>query len=673
MGPRKRGRTVKRNKNFISTLLNSIPIPVFYKDKAGRYQGCNNAFTQIMGITSEEIQGKTVHELWPSEQAEVYHRKDLELMEHPQRQTYDFEVTDKNGDVRSVIFTKDVFYDEDSNVAGLIGTFLDVTERKRAEEALLESQARLHESEERFREAFAHAPVGMVIADIEGCFLEVNESFSRMLGYDVEELLGTGCSFKDFTHADDLEHNLVEWRRLLAGEIPAFGLEKRYVRKDGGIIWARTSVTLRRDLSGRPFQAVAIIENIQDRKQAEEEIKKAKTAAEEATRAKSEFLANMSHEIRTPMTVFMAATEHLLQADLDTEHRQLLEMADQAAERLRSLIDDILDLSRIEAGKVELEEKPFNLHTCVREVVEMFSLGARQKNLRLETEISPEVTETVFGDSDRLGQVLINLIGNAVKFTAQGEVRVCVRLRNSLLEFAVSDTGIGIPESKCDLLFKSFSQVDSSFTRKFGGTGLGLAISKELVELMGGEIGVSSREGEGSVFLFTLPFKPVEKRHSTPAEEQADRREAPLPNVHILLAEDDPAIRKMVLVSLARNGWKTETAENGREAVQKWAEGDFDLILMDLQMPEMDGLQATMKIRETEACGENGTGICIVGLTAHARREVKVECLKAGMDQVLIKPVPIKELLSVVERCISDKLDQTGINAKIDSDDLSLT
>jgi DNA-binding NtrC family response regulator len=181
---------------------------------------------------------------------------------------------------------------------------------------------------------------------------------------------------------------------------------------------------------------------------------------------------------------------------------------------------------------------------------------------------------------------------------------------------------------------------------------------------MGGEIKVNSREGEGSVFLFTLPFKPVGKRHSTPAEEQADRRGAPLPDVHILLAEDDPAIRKMVLVSLARNGWKTETAENGREAVQKWAEGNFDLILMDLQMPEMDGLQATMKIRETEAYRQNGTGICIIGLTAHARQEVKNECLKAGMDQVLIKPVQIKELLSVVERCISDKLDQAAANAR---------
>ncbi len=227
-------------------------------------------------------------------------------------------------------------------------------------------------------------------------------------------------------------------------------------------------------------------------------LREARDAAEEASRAKSEFLANMSHEIRTPMTVFMAAIEHLLQIDRSPERRHLLGMADQSAKRLRDLIDDILDFSRIEARKIELQQEPFDLDGCVRGAVEMFALVAQEKNIRLETDVSADAPRMVIGDPDRLSQVLINLIGNAVKFTRAGEIRVSVQPRGDLLEFAVADTGIGIPEEKRDLIFESFSQADASFTRSFGGTGLGLAISKGLVELMGGEIWSGARRDKGA-------------------------------------------------------------------------------------------------------------------------------------------------------------------------------
>jgi CheY-like chemotaxis protein len=329
----------------------------------------------------------------------------------------------------------------------------------------------------------------------------------------------------------------------------------------------------------------------------------------------------------------------------------MLEMAEKSAGRLRVLIDEILDLSRIEARRVELREEPFELWDCVRDAVEMFALPAREKNLRLEMDIAPDVPRIVIGDSDRLGQVLINLIGNAVKFTQKGEIRVSVAASGDSLEFSVADTGIGIPEEKSELIFQSFSQADSSFTRKFGGAGLGLAISKGLVELMGGVISIQSRKGEGSVFTITIPLKTSEQERSLgealPEGSGRGHRAA-----RILLAEDDPMIRELITMMLARHGYRTETAESGREAVEKWEQGGVDLILMDLQMPEMNGLEATRAIRKREAEGRGHIGI--IGLTAHKRREVREECLSSGMDHVLVKPVQMKELFSAIDKNLSD-------------------
>jgi signal transduction histidine kinase/ActR/RegA family two-component response regulator len=437
---------------------------------------------------------------------------------------------------------------------------------------------------------------------------------------------------------------------MAAGELDSYTVEKRFIHKRGHHVWARLTLSLVRDALGRPDYEIAVIENITERKRVEEEVIEAKAAAEEASRAKSEFLANMSHEIRTPMTVFMAAIEFLLQIDRDPERRRLLEMADQSAQRLLSLIDDILDFSRIEARKVDVDEEPVDLRECVRRAVDMFILAAREKNLRLETEISSAVPDIVICDPTRLGQILTNLIGNAVKFTHEGGVHVQVRTRGDFLEFSVVDTGIGIPEEKRDLLFESFTQVDSSFTREFGGTGLGLAISKGLVDLMGGEIHVRSLEGKGSVFTFVIPLKKAEAQPETPDEPPRKDSGKEVPAARILLAEDDPMIRDTITLMLAQRGWETETAETGRDAVGKWERGNFDLVLMDLQMPEMNGLEATRAIREKEAGGERHT--CIIALTAHARREIREDCLNAGMDRVLTKPVQLNDLYSAIADCL---------------------
>jgi CheY-like chemotaxis protein len=393
------------------------------------------------------------------------------------------------------------------------------------------------------------------------------------------------------------------------------------------------------------------IRDITEMYAAGEALHEAKKVAEQANRAKSEFLANMSHEIRTPMTVFMAAIEHLLLIDRNPDRRHFLDMADASAKRLRALIDDILDFSRIEARKVQIDEEPFDIRQCAGEAVGMFTLPARKKNLALKMDVAAETPEEVVGDRNRLSQVLINLIGNAVKFTHEGEIRVLVQPRGSFLEFAVSDKGIGIPEEKHHMLFESFSQVDMSFHRQHGGSGLGLAISKGLVELMGGEISVQSREGEGSIFTFSLPLKTAAKTRSELPEAAPLKPDSRLAGLRILLAEDDPMIREMISMMLVKRGLKAETAETGRDALRKWEEGDFDLILMDLQMPEMNGMEATRSIREKEK--EEGKRTCIIGLTAHTRREIKEECLASGMDHVLVKPVQMNDLFAVINDCVS--------------------
>ncbi len=501
-----------------------------------------------------------------------------------------------------------------------------------------------------------------------------NRAAEMIFGYSAEEAIGAHASFI----LPDAERRKIEkGLQELFQHTGAKSTTIRNITKSGKIIvcdWYNTTLV---NKSGTVIGVASLAQDITERLQAETQIREtmerlklateaaevateaaevARDEAEKASRAKSEFLANMSHEIRTPMTVFIGAIEHLLQVDRDPAHRNMLKMAEQSAQRLRVLIDDILDLSRIEARGTEVEETEFELRSCVLSAVGLFSLSAREKSLQIKTEVAPDVPDRVLGDPDKLGQVLINLVGNAVKFTPEGEIRVIVNAREDLLEFAVADTGIGIPEEKHHLLFQSFSQTDSSFHRQYGGSGLGLAISRGLVELMRGKIDVQSRQGEGSVFSFILPLKgPSEKQSAAqPAETPPEEPVKESYSARILLAEDDPMVQEMLKMILIRGGWRPETAETGKEVLEKWAPGRFDLILMDLQMPEMDGIEATRAIRKKEA-EQGGQCTFIIGLTAHARPEIKEECLISGMDDVLIKPVKMKNLFAAIETCISKR------------------
>jgi two-component system, sensor histidine kinase len=392
-------------------------------------------------------------------------------------------------------------------------------------------------------------------------------------------------------------------------------------------------------------------EQIRERSRVNAELLAAKEKAEDAVRLKSEFLANMSHEIRTPMNGIMGMINLVLERCANAEEREQLLVARGAAESLITILNDILDLSKIEAGKMTLEKIDFDLAGVVRDSIRIFDSAVRQKHLDLRLTLEPGCPDWARGDPARLRQVLINLIGNAVKFTSAGFVEVVVEPSGAGgLRFVVRDSGIGIPPEKLEAIFNAFTQADGSHTRRFGGTGLGLTITRRLVDLMGGRVWAESSIGQGSRFCFELPMA----AGSAPAvsQAQAASEEAPLPALDVLVAEDNAVNQKVISAVLRRQGWTITMAANGEEAWRHFRCGCFDLILMDVQMPEMDGLQSTRLIREEEKRRLGGERIPILALTAHASKTQHEECLAVGMDGILTKPLNVAAMLREIRLLI---------------------
>jgi CheY-like chemotaxis protein/nitrogen-specific signal transduction histidine kinase len=408
---------------------------------------------------------------------------------------------------------------------------------------------------------------------------------------------------------------------------------------------------LRRQVDARTR---ALQAELTTRKEVERQLSLAKEKAEAGSRAKSEFLATMSHEIRTPLNGVLATANLLHETALDSEQKEYVDIIGLSGQALLAVIDDILDFSKIEAGEIETVSQPFAPRQLVEETIRILATRAAERETHIHQSVDEEVPHKVLGDADRLRQVLLNLMGNAVKFTPGGDVHLTlnrVSEHPTILRFEVRDTGIGIPEEKRHQLFKPFSQLDSAFTRKYGGTGLGLAITKRLVEIMGGEIGVESTEGEGSTFFFTIqtePFTAVSASSETQGETPpAEKESLDFSGMKILVAEDNAVNQKIIARILGKFGAEVDLADNGLKALQAAEKNDYDLVFMDLQMPEMDGLEAAGHIIETCPVHRRPR---IVACTANATDEDKARCLEAGMDGFLVKPLNTEKVAATLAR-----------------------
>ena len=561
-----------------------------------RFQLVNPRASDVVGRPSSDLVGKLMLEELPGNREEGLFDLYVNVVE--------------TGQPADKVF----FYDHDGIRAwfqntsvklgdGFAVTFRDITEIKETEEAL-----RL--SETQFRSAFNHAAIGKALLRPDGHIIKVNRAFRNILGYSEAELLSMTLS--DITHEADAEANGTEVDQLLDGECGSVQVEKRYRRSDGRHIWGQLSLSAICNAEGEVEQFVAQVQDVTARVEAEEEIRRhvqvlavtrakleaqkeeleetvqalevAREEAEEAMQAKSGLLARMSHEIRTPFNGIIGMLSLLQDTELTSEQKQYTDIIQTSSSNFLALINDILDLSKIEAGQAQLEARPLNLRQGIASAFDVVLPSATEKGLELAYLIEPDVPRSVIGDVTRLLQVLVNLLGNAVKFTHEGEVVMSVSTVQTeasgarLLRFDVRDTGIGISTDQFGHLFKSFSQADASTKRRFGGTGLGLAISKQLVNLMGGEIWVESAEGQGATFSFTLPFEPAGQ-----AEPALPR---PFAGQQVLVASPHRATRHMLAQQLSIEGLVVQAAAYEAEALERLAAGHAALVLLDVAMPE---------------------------------------------------------------------------------------
>ncbi|MBM81084.1 MAG: hypothetical protein CMJ78_10880 [Planctomycetaceae bacterium] len=789
-----------RERYLLSLLMNNLPDSIYFKDEQSQFIRVSKALAARFGVENpDEVIGKTDADYFSEEHAKQARNDELKLMGSGGALSLEEKETFPDGGIAWVATTKLPLKGRDGALVGTFGISRDITEQKQAEFALRENERRMSLIIESALNAF----VGM---DGHGVIVDWNAQAERTFGWQREEVLGKQLEETLIPPRFRDEHKQGLTQFLKSGDDSGTMLNQRIetvaLHADGHEFPVEMTIAPIALSDGYLFSA--FIHDISNRKQAEQDLRQAKDAAESANRAKSDFLANMSHEIRTPMNAIIGMTELVMDTTLDETQREYLTMVQQSSEALLELINDILDFSKIEAGKLELDETTFGLRECLGDTMRSLAVRAHREDLELAAHFNSDIPELLIGDINRLRQIVVNLVGNAIKFTHKGEIVLDVAMNSQSedeveLLISVSDTGIGIPQEKLATVFQRFEQADTSTTRRYGGTGLGLAIVSQLVQLMQGRICVESELGKGSTFSFTSRFgiaaesvqidldpstvqgtrvlvvddnatnrhileemltnwgmvaqtvgsagealqtlyqscapgdefqlivsdvnvpdidgfmlveemkrdfrfqditvlmltsgerandlqrsrelgvdghlmKPVKQSELldaivkvlgvqsladdfvvAPGEEVASREDqllALMPKLDILLAEDSLANQRLAVGLLEKWGHQISVANNGREAIEMSSEHDYDIVLMDVQMPELDGLEATGAIREIEQT--TGKHIPIVAMTAHAMKGDREQCLESGMDGYVAKPIRVPHLLEALAEFFVD-------------------